>query len=465
MMSARRTRAMIKAVKIPVGIDERDADVRSLKRWWLRQKMREARFIATMFMRKYITYSDPACPKVLNPKPKPRKDGTIDPNLSAKTRAYQELKHLRKTIRSTTYGRLNQLTKQVFDSKIKDVMAGRTSFPSFKSEFLPFHNKDIKITQVGNQFEVELSELREPIMDSEIGEYIAYKKTANGESEKLSALEAKLKALSEQDRTVKLVSFFSHKDSGSVSVVSNVVSGKYACSCGSLNEADKGMTVSLPYKFEPVRTALDPEKICGVDVGCAIPAVAAFNFTKKRFYYGYGEQLQAVRNKFRAMRYRSQKKQGSVSGSVNWDVTKKENRVVDSIYHRITRELVDQCVKMGVGEIRVENLSLDKGSVLCDFDRLFWSPGRFFGMLGYKAKMAGIKVVEVNPKNTSRHCPECGHTSKDNRKTRDKFHCVKCGYDKQADYVAALNIATADALVVEKGYESSDEDKKEEAVA
>ncbi|MFB6776598.1 zinc ribbon domain-containing protein [Streptomyces sp. NPDC056352] len=43
----------------------------------------------------------------------------------------------------------------------------------------------------------------------------------------------------------------------------------------------------------------------------------------------------------------------------------------------------------------------------------------------------------------SRRCPQCGHTAKENRPTRDKFHCVSCGHQAHADTVGALNVLRA----------------------
>lgn len=51
-------------------------------------------------------------------------------------------------------------------------------------------------------------------------------------------------------------------------------------------------------------------------------------------------------------------------------------------------------------------------------------------------------VIEVNPRNTSRECYECGHTSKENRKSQAIFHCTKCGHTAHADTNAGRNILT-----------------------
>ncbi|MFE9887292.1 RNA-guided endonuclease InsQ/TnpB family protein [Streptomyces scopuliridis] len=69
--------------------------------------------------------------------------------------------------------------------------------------------------------------------------------------------------------------------------------------------------------------------------------------------------------------------------------------------------------------------------------------GVFLTILHAKAESAGRKVIAVDPRNTSRRCPECGHTAKENRPTQEKFHCQDCGHNAHADTVGALNVLRA----------------------
>ncbi|MFE2317724.1 RNA-guided endonuclease InsQ/TnpB family protein [Streptomyces sp. NPDC059441] len=69
--------------------------------------------------------------------------------------------------------------------------------------------------------------------------------------------------------------------------------------------------------------------------------------------------------------------------------------------------------------------------------------GVFLTILHAKAESAGRKVIAVDPRNTSRTCPECGHVSAGNRPTREKFHCASCGHSAHADTVGALNVLRA----------------------
>jgi putative transposase len=69
-----------------------------------------------------------------------------------------------------------------------------------------------------------------------------------------------------------------------------------------------------------------------------------------------------------------------------------------------------------------------------------WAFGELRNFVTYKAKKQGVPLKIVNSKNTSRQCPKCGYIDKRNRKTRNEFECLQCGYKEMADYVAALNI-------------------------
>ncbi|MFE7393240.1 RNA-guided endonuclease InsQ/TnpB family protein [Streptomyces sp. NPDC057582] len=69
--------------------------------------------------------------------------------------------------------------------------------------------------------------------------------------------------------------------------------------------------------------------------------------------------------------------------------------------------------------------------------------GMFLAILNAKAECAGREVMAVDPRNTSRRCPQCGHTAKENRPTQETFHCVACGHTAHADTVGALNVLRA----------------------
>ena len=66
--------------------------------------------------------------------------------------------------------------------------------------------------------------------------------------------------------------------------------------------------------------------------------------------------------------------------------------------------------------------------------------GEFRRQLRYKMVWNGGILLAVPPHNTSRTCPFCACVSKDNRLTQEKFLCIDCGYENNADVVGAINI-------------------------
>lgn len=108
-------------------------------------------------------------------------------------------------------------------------------------------------------------------------------------------------------------------------------------------------------------------------------------------------------------------------GNVRRDFLHKESTKIAKLYHTVYME--DLNIQ---GMVKNRNLSkhiLDAG----------W--GMFKTMLEYKTT-----VVKVDPKYTSQQCNQCGHISKDNRKSQSQFECVKCGHKDNADINASHNI-------------------------
>ena len=69
-----------------------------------------------------------------------------------------------------------------------------------------------------------------------------------------------------------------------------------------------------------------------------------------------------------------------------------------------------------------------------------WAFLQLRAFIAYKAALAGVPVIYVNPAYTSQTCSRCGHCEKANRTSQAKFLCVSCGYSAHADLNAAVNI-------------------------
>ena len=67
----------------------------------------------------------------------------------------------------------------------------------------------------------------------------------------------------------------------------------------------------------------------------------------------------------------------------------------------------------------------------------------FRRQLEYKLAWNGGELIVVPPQNTSRRCPECDHVAAENRRTQERFACIACGFEENADRVGAINILRA----------------------
>jgi IS605 OrfB family transposase len=76
-----------------------------------------------------------------------------------------------------------------------------------------------------------------------------------------------------------------------------------------------------------------------------------------------------------------------------------------------------------------------------------WAFAQLGAFLRYKAQMAGVRVVEVDPRNTSRECLRCGCIDAANRSSQAVFCCVVCGDTANADTHAARVIAGRAAVM------------------
>jgi putative transposase len=72
-----------------------------------------------------------------------------------------------------------------------------------------------------------------------------------------------------------------------------------------------------------------------------------------------------------------------------------------------------------------------------------WAFRQLRQFISYKARLAGVPILLVDPKHTSQRCSACGHTERRNRKSQAAFCCVVCGHAAPADYNAAINIEWA----------------------
>ncbi len=64
---------------------------------------------------------------------------------------------------------------------------------------------------------------------------------------------------------------------------------------------------------------------------------------------------------------------------------------------------------------------------------------RFIQLLSYKAESAGLSVVKVDARNTSKECSNCGNIQEMPLSERT-YICQRCGMSKDRDINASINI-------------------------
>ncbi len=59
-------------------------------------------------------------------------------------------------------------------------------------------------------------------------------------------------------------------------------------------------------------------------------------------------------------------------------------------------------------------------------------------ILDYKARLAGLRVIYVDPRGTSSRCPRCRAKLVHNGYRRLK--CPRCGFEEDRDIIGAINV-------------------------
>ena len=180
-----------------------------------------------------------------------------------------------------------------------------------------------------------------------------------------------------------------------------------------------------------------PKDFLGVDVGMK---KLAMDSEGESFS---GEEVDKVRKKNALKRKVLQQKNTKNAKRKLCKLRKKEKNFKKTQNHKIAKKIVLKAKGTHCG-IALEDLKgIRKELTVRKKDRSWfssWSFGQLRSFIEYKAKLHGVTVVLVNPRNTSRTCPSCGYIDKKNRKSQAEFCCCSCGYFENADFVGALNI-------------------------
>jgi IS605 OrfB family transposase len=156
-----------------------------------------------------------------------------------------------------------------------------------------------------------------------------------------------------------------------------------------------------------------------------------------------GEPVEKVRRRCHGVR-RSYQKTGTRNAKRRLQkLARREANFRRNENHRISNAIVSEAKDTGRG-IALEDLKGIRGrTTVRANDRARhsgWAFAQLQAFVSYKAERAGVPVVFVDARGTSRTCSACGHCEKANRKSQAEFACLHCGFSENADRNAARNV-------------------------
>jgi putative transposase len=188
---------------------------------------------------------------------------------------------------------------------------------------------------------------------------------------------------------------------------------------------------------------LDVEDALGVDLGVVNIAVDSDGEIHS------ASHINNVRYRHRRLRAKLQAKGTRSAKRKLKRLSGKEHRFTKDVNHRISKQLVAKA-KDTNRAIALEDLQGIRSRITVRRSQRAtlhsWAFYQLRTFVEYKARRVGIPVILVDPRNTSRTCPVCGHVDKANRPNQSTFSCVFCGFAGLADHIAAINIGRRDVV-------------------
>ena len=248
------------------------------------------------------------------------------------------------------------------------------------------------------------------------------------------------------------------KNTGKV-VLDRILSGEYQRAESKLCRKKNKWYAIICYKFEPKEKDVIEGSIMGVDMGIVYPVYMAFNNSLSRYKIEGGEidrfrkQVESRRIEIsRQGKHCGEGRKGHGRNTRLKPLNKISDKIAnfrDTVNHKYSKYVVEMAVRHKVETIQMEDLS-DIGN-LSKFLKN-WTYYDLQEKIKYKAEDKGIKVVLIEPAYTSQRCSECGYIDRANRPQQSRFLCQECGFEENADYNAAKNIATKDIDTIIANY-------------
>jgi putative transposase len=121
----------------------------------------------------------------------------------------------------------------------------------------------------------------------------------------------------------------------------------------------------------------------------------------------------------------------------------REWRRVREIYYKAAKEIIGKAKEIGGTVIVMEDLKIykeDRSSKELNGRIHRWSYRRFQRILEYQARLHGLNVVYVDPRNTSSICPVCGGKLNPSQNGRRLVRCQRCELEEDRDVIAVKNL-------------------------
>jgi putative transposase len=188
----------------------------------------------------------------------------------------------------------------------------------------------------------------------------------------------------------------------------------------------------------PEGAPIEPTDFLGVDLGIVNIAVDSDGTVHT------GEAVEKIRRKHQTSRRTRQRKGTKRTKKQLKKLAGKEARFRKHQNHCISKTIVANAKGTGRGIVLEDLKGIRDRTPVRKRQRNRHSGWSFFQLrsfVEYKAALAGVPVVTVDPRNTSKTCSVCGHCERANRPTRDTFLCRHCGYSANADLNSARNLA------------------------
>lgn len=184
------------------------------------------------------------------------------------------------------------------------------------------------------------------------------------------------------------------------------------------------------------------ENVMGIDLGLRFLATSYDSSGDTRFYTG--KNVKNKRAHYKKLRSELQRKGTRSSRKRLKTIGNRENRWMTDVNHQVSKALVESVSKPTL--FALEDLTGVRSATetVCKDNRYYqvsWAFYQLRMMIEYKATRLGHSTIAVDPKNTSRSCPKCGYTDKNNRNNKKHlFVCKSCNYKSNDDRVGAMNI-------------------------